>query len=173
MRDVLDERILDAVLGSVRCLVIRRVGILAELCARIMVALTQALEEELGREKGFQVARRAFEKLAEEKGSRPPAPDEDRSLRAFCAALEEGCIGTQNWTRVEDRPDRVGYRFTRCVWAEFFQELGRTDVGHWFCDGDASGARAFNPRIGFQRTQVLMDGDACCDHLYYLEPEEA
>jgi hypothetical protein len=172
MVDRLSERIHDEVLESLRRLVMGRVRIVAEICAHAMVSLTHALEHELGKKEGFEAARRAFMGPLVDERPRPSASGTSGSLQAYCAGLESGCAGTQEWERVEDRPDRIGYRFHRCIWAELFRELGRPDIGHWFCDGDADSARAFDPRIGFQRTRVLMDGDPYCDHLYYLEPEE-
>jgi len=28
---------------------------------------------------------------------------------------------------------------------------------------------AFNKKIKFERTKILMDGDSCCNHHYYTE----
>ncbi len=171
MGDKLGERVLTLPVEGLRAFIERRIRRDVEARARLLAAMTEAFEERLGKEAGFRAAREVHERLAGER--RPPAPadGEARGVQAFCAQLEAGCIGTHEWERVEDAPDRVAYRFTRCAWAELFRELGRPDVGHWFCDGDAPAARAFNPRIGFRRTQVLMDGDACCDHVFYVESE--
>ena len=170
MEDKLGERILTLPIEGIREFIETRVEREARDRVRLLVAMTEALEEQLGKDEGYRAARRAYDKMVWGEGEpAPPDPSEDRSLQAFCAGLEMGCIGTHEWERVEDAPDRVAYRFTRCAWAELFRELGRPDIGHWFCDGDEPGARAFNPRIGFQRTQVLMDGDACCDHVFFME----
>jgi hypothetical protein len=161
-------------------LAVARADIVAELCARTMVALTEALERGLGRERGFAVAREAFARRFDRRDTETaPAADQspltpqDHSLQAFAALVDEVCLATHDFRRVEDGSDRVAYRFTRCVWAHHFRRLGRPDIGHWFCDGDDRWARSFNPQIGFHRTQVLMDGDACCDHVFFLEPAEA
>jgi hypothetical protein len=176
MHDPLVKRTWENIGEPARRLVVERADIVAELCARTMVALTEALERELGKEKGCAVAREAFERRFERRESeaahpaeQAPAPSGGRSLQDFAALVDEVCQATQDFSRVEDRPDRVAYRFTRCVWADHFRRLGRPDIGHWFCDGDDRWARSFNPRIGFQRTQVLMDGDECCDHVFYVE----
>ncbi|MHB1296014.1 MAG: L-2-amino-thiazoline-4-carboxylic acid hydrolase [Anaerolineae bacterium] len=93
----------------------------------------------------------------------------ERSLRAFCANLETACLGSHEWVKLEDSDTRQAYRFTRCLWAEVFRELGAPELGFWICAGDGPGAAAFNPRIRFQRTQTLMLGDDCCDHIFYTE----
>jgi len=174
MHDPLMTRVWETVGEPARRLTVERADIVAELCARTMVALTEALERELGQERGFAVAREAFERRfqrreGEAAAEGAPVTPQDRSLQAFAAVLDEVCLATQDSRRVEDRPDRVAYCFTRCVWAAHFRRLGRPDIGHWFCDGDDRWARSFNPQFGFQRTQVLMDGDACCDHVFFVE----
>ena len=178
MHDPLVTRAWEMVGEPARRLTVERADIVAELCARTMVALTEALERELGRERGFAVAREAFERRFERRETGTAATREEtparesRSLQAFAALLDEVCQATQDFRRVEDRPDRVAYCFTRCVWADHFRRLGRPDIGHWFCDGDDQWARHFNPRIGFQRTRMLMDGDECCDHTFFMDAPE-
>jgi hypothetical protein len=171
MGDKLGERVLTLPIDGVREFIEKRIEGDARAWVRLLVALTEALEEEFGKEEGYRMARRAYDKMAFGGAPTSSEPDEDRSLQAFCARLEVGCIGTHEWERREDTPDRVVYRFTRCAWAELFRKVGRPDIGHWFCDGDEPAARAFNPRIGFRRTQVLMDGDPCCDHVFFIERE--
>jgi hypothetical protein len=169
MTGKLAERVMTLSTRELQAFIERRIRRDAETRARMLVAMTEALEERLGAEEGFEAARQVHQRLTEERRLAPPAADEDRGVQAFCTALETGCTGTHEWERVEDAPDRVAYRFTQCAWAELFRELSRPDIGHWFCDGDAPAARAFNPRIGFHRTRVLMDGDPCCDHVFFLE----
>lgn len=93
----------------------------------------------------------------------------ERSLRAFCANLENACLGSHEWAKLEDSDTRQAYRFTRCLWAEAFRDLGAPDLGFWICEGDGPAAAAFNPRIRFQREHTLMEGDDCCDHVFYTE----
>ena len=79
-----------------------------------MVALTEALERELGREHGFAVAREAFERRFERReaeaataGDEAPSVPKDDSLQAFAALLDEVCQATQDFRRVENCPGRV------------------------------------------------------------------
>ena len=171
MGDKLGDRVLALPIDGVREFIEKRIEGDARGWARLLVAMTKALEEELGKDEGYRLSCRVHDKMVCGESPTPSDQSEDRSLQAFCARLEVGCIGTHEWERMEDTSDRVAYRFTRCAWAELFRELGRPDIGHWFCDGDEPAARAFNPRIGFRRTQVLMDGDACCDHVFFMEKE--
>jgi len=101
-----------------------------------------------------------------------PRPDPGQSeadLRQFCADLDRACAGSHRWERVIDEPRRVGYNYTRCMWAEVFRELGEPELGFVICAGDAPAIRAYNPKLGFERTQVLMNGDPICDHLFFVD----
>jgi len=96
---------------------------------------------------------------------------EETSLRAYCGSLEEGCRGSHLWEKLEESETRQAYRFTRCLWAELFRSLNAEDIGVWICEADGPVAAAFNPGIRFQRTKTLMEGDDCCDHIYYVEAD--
>ena len=104
-------------------------------------------------------------RMAAERGAQAT----DNSLRAFCTALEQGCRGSHEWVKVEDSDTRQAYRFTHCLWANVFRSLGAEDIGFWICEADGPIAAAFNPRIRVLRTETLMEGNDCCDHVYYTD----
>lgn len=134
--------------------------------AELTVQLLQAMEERFGpeaREVVYEMARNYAVAPRSETGE----PETD--LHAFCDRLEEGCVGSHQWERIVDEPGRIGYRFTRCMWAEVFRELGEPTLGFVFCASDEPAVRAYNPQLGFSRTQVLMAGDEICDHVFYVE----
>lgn len=132
------------------------------------VRLLHAMEERFGPE-----AREVVRDMAK---NRTPTPRLDAGepgvdLREFCARLDEGCVGSHQWERVIDEPDRIGYQFTRCMWAEIYRELGEPELGFVTCAGDEPAVKSYNPKLGFERTQVLMDGDPVCDHVFYVEKQ--
>ena len=94
----------------------------------------------------------------------------DNSLVTYCAALEQGCRFSHTWEKVQATETCQEYRFHRCMWADVFRSLRAERIGYWICESDGPAAAAFNPRIKFRRTQTLMLGDECCDHLYYVQP---
>ena len=107
------------------------------------VRAVRAIEAAYGQE-GVEVIRRYD----------PPQPTTtsgDNSLRAYCQALEAGCRGSHEWEKLEDT----------------------ADIGFWICEGDGPAAAAFNPAIRFSRTKTLMEGDDCCDHVYYVEEQQS
>jgi hypothetical protein len=119
-----------------------------------------------------QTIRRAFAKSWVEAGKERARAAGDNSLRSLCSAIEQACIGSHEWIKLEDTDTRQVYRFTRCMWAEAFRELKAEDIGFWvLCQGDAALVSSFNPMIGFSRTKTLMMGADCCDHVYYLKTQ--
>ena len=140
-----------------------------EVAAGLAVQLLRAMEERFGPE-----TREVVRAMARDSA---PAPREDagdprEDLRDFCAGLDWGCAGSHRWERVIDEPDRIGYHYTRCMFAELYRELGEPELGYVICAGDEPAVKSHNPRLGFSRTQVLMNGDDLCDHVFYAEPEE-
>jgi len=136
--------------------------------ATFLVKAVRAIQAKYG-DKGVEAIHQAFIEWAAERGRKMAREADARTLPAFCSALEAGCAGSQEWLKLEDTAKRQAYRFTRCMWAEVFAELEALDIGFWLCEGDSPMSSAFNPAIGFQRTKTLMEGDDCCDHIFYLK----
>jgi hypothetical protein len=137
--------------------------------ANNLVLAVRAVQAVYG-DAGVQTIRRAFAESWAEEGKERAKAAQDNSLRSLCSAIEQTCIGSHEWIKLEDSNTRQAYRFTRCMWAGAFRELKAEDIGFWvLCQGDASMASSFNPMIGFSRTKTLMMGDDCCDHVYCLK----
>jgi hypothetical protein len=135
----------------------------------VAVRLLHAMEERFGPEAREVVA----DMIAGLQPSpRPDAGEPRADLHEFCDRLEKGCVGSHRWERVVDEEDRVGYRFTRCLWAELYRELGEPELGFLMCAGDEPGVKSYNPRLGFKRKKVLMHGDDHCDHVFYVEERD-
>lgn len=133
--------------------------------ARLAVELLHAMEARFGPE-----ARQVVREMAENQEF-PPRPDvgePQADLREFCATLEGTVVGSHRWERVIDEPDRIGYHFTRCMYAEIFRELGEPELGFVKCAADEPWARSYNPKLAFNRTKTLMEGDELCDHVFLV-----
>jgi hypothetical protein len=138
--------------------------------AGLAVMLLRAMEDHFGPEARDVVRAMARTRTAE---PRSEARDPREDLRAFCAQLERACVGSHQWERVVDEPDRIGYRFTRCMWAEVFRELGEPELGLVICASDEPAVKAYNPELGFRRTKILMSGDQICDHIFLVEGQRS
>jgi hypothetical protein len=119
--------------------------------------------------RGFQRARSAFLEAMVDGWKREYEKLPDRSLGTYVRWLTSIVTAGTRWEIVEQTPQSVRFRFTACPWATHFRALGRPDVGRFFCDADIPMVESFNPCLGFQRTQTLMDGDPCCDHHFFVK----
>jgi len=135
--------------------------------ARLAVQLLHAMEEKFGAEARKVMKEMIFSRQPNPNPTGKGNPEQD--LRDFCNNLEKGCTGSHRWQRVIDEPDRIGYNFTRCMWAEVYRELGEPELGFYYCAGDEPGVKSHNPQLGFLRTKVLMNGDDACDHVFFVE----
>lgn len=136
----------------------------------LTVRLLHAMEERFGPE-AREVVRDMI--AGREPTPRADAGEPEADLREFCDRLDSGCVGSHRWERVIDEPGRIGYHYTRCMWAEAFRELGEPELGFVICAGDEPGVKSWNPALGFRRTKVLMNGDEVCDHIFLVEDKTA
>ena len=134
--------------------------------ARLSVLLLHAMEDRFGPE-ARDVVHDMIDKI--ELAPRPNMGDPEADLREFCANLDRGCAGSHEWERVTDQPDCIAYHYSRCMWAEVYQELGEPDLGLILCAGDEPAVKSYNSRLAFKRTKVLMKGDEVCDHVFYVD----
>ena len=131
--------------------------------AGLTVRLLHAMEERFGPE-ARDVVRQMAEGLEPE--PRADAGEPQADLQEFCTRLDRACVGSHRWERVIDEPDRIGYHYTRCMWADVYRDLGEPDLGFVICAGDDPAVRSHNPGLRFHRTKVLMCGDEVCDHVF-------
>ena len=135
-------------------------------CADLAVELLSAMEKRFGPE-----VRKVVKEMAknQEFPSNEDLKGPEEDLKEFCNTIDEVAIGSHMWEKVISEPDRVGYNFTRCMYAEIFGELGEPDLGWVICARDEPWAKSYNPKIQFKRTETLMEGNKVCNHIFYVE----
>ena len=135
-------------------------------CLDLAVDLLRAMERRFGPE-----AREVFREMADDQDFdiRAEVGEPEADLHSFCAMIDQVAAGSHRWERVVEEPGRVGYRFTRCMYAEILRELEEPGLGMVMCARDGPWVKAFNPGLGFHRTKTLMDGDDVCDHVFRVE----
>jgi len=135
-------------------------------CLDLAVELLGAMERRFGAE-----AREVIREMArdQEFDTREEVQEPAADLRSFCAMIDRVAAGSALWERVVEEPDRIGYRFTRCMYAEILRELEEPELGSVLCARDGPWVESFNPGLGFQRTKTLMDGDDMCDHGFHVK----
>ncbi|MFX0126051.1 MAG: L-2-amino-thiazoline-4-carboxylic acid hydrolase [Candidatus Hodarchaeota archaeon] len=80
----------------------------------------------------------------------------------------------EQWTEGEFTIERtkttVQIHCTKCPIADAYRSIDKEKYGFQFhCSEDPFIVKGFNPKIKFERTKTLMNGDDYCDHLYSLE----
>ncbi len=97
-------------------------------------------------------------------------PQEKRNLgevKRFFATLSD----YSDVAFVEDTPERLQVRVTRCRWQEEAKKEGvDPELGYaMLCAFDPGYCAGLNPKIKFTRTKTLMQGDDHCNHTYELK----
>lgn len=136
-----------------------------EIEAKIVGPLLRAFAGELGLERTFELTRATIANLARESGADLARSLGDASLESFAHCLDrwsEG--GALEIDILEQSPERLSFNVTRCRFAEMYRALGLADLGSSLsCLRDYALIEGFNPAIGLERTQTIMEGAAHCD----------
>jgi len=75
-----------------------------------------------------------------------------------------------NFSIIEDTPQKLVLKFTKCLWAKTFLEINAPEIGYAICCyPDFAMAKAFHPNLRLTRTKCLMKGDDYCDSTYIWE----
>ena len=165
LNDILPEPIGAETEGAIQELVKRKMT----LAAHLAVEMLHKMEERFGEDARDVVS----EMISNRKSDPQPqgSGDPEKDLHDFCNRVERGCAGTHRWQRIIDEPARIGYAFNRCMWNEVFQELGEPELGLYYCASDEPSVKAYNQKLGLERTKILMKGDEICDHVFFVEKE--
>lgn len=118
----------------------------------------------------LEVVKQTTIENARRQTEKSPVPKEKRNLAAVKAWYAE-FGGDVTYTWVEDGPERLKAKVTKCRWAEEMKKAGVDgEVGFSVvCCYDYGYVAAFNPDMKFTRTKTLMQGHDCCDHTYELK----
>ena len=137
-----------------------------QLFAQIYASTIEAFVERYG-QSVLDLAREAFISSMVEPIKKGEAPFSNRDLNTFIEWLISGiCVGHRG-EFVEKTDQSVKFCFTSCPYATIFRQIGKEEIGRFFCDADGPLINAFNDKIQFERHHTLMDGDDHCDHHYY------
>ena len=142
--------------------------------AMVLGPLIRAYQEEIGRERATDVARRVITNIAREQGAA-------MARKIGANGLNDFADNKEPWTRngaleidvIEKSESEYSFNVTRCRYAEMYRELGFADLGDVFsCTRDFEFSRGFNPDIQLTRTQTIMKGATHCNFRYKVEPDK-
>lgn len=149
---------------------LNEIGVLKrrEIEARILAPILEALGNELGRERVLEITRNVVIEAAQRQGREVAQQLGKNDISSYAGALEP-------WTRSGSlqlrilRQDEQSLHFDVevCRYAELYRELGIVELGEILsCNRDAAFIEGFNPEIGLERTQTIMQGAKTCDFRY-------
>jgi predicted ArsR family transcriptional regulator len=146
---------------------LNEIGVLKrrEIEARILMPVLEALGDEFGRDRVFEVARRVIVGVAQEQGRQLAERMGGNSLTHFAAALEDWKKGdAYRMDVLREDDERLDFNVTRCRYAEMYRALGIPEVGALLsCNRDFALIEGFNPGVELERTQTIMQGATHCD----------
>ena len=132
---------------------------------RVLIPFIQALREKFGEEAAGEVIDATIRKLAAEDGERW-AESYGQSIASLRKVAQEVWAGggSLEVKILDQSDDHLDFNVTRCRYAEFYRELGLTDLGYrMHCNRDFAMVAGFNGEFELSRSQTIMEGAACCD----------
>ncbi len=136
--------------------------------AQIVLPLIKEFEATLGREKARESGQKAMEKfyvaIGQEIKELYPgnAIEQTAALTPYFAA-----DNALEYEEIRKTSDTYEYRVTTCRYADYYKDLGETELGYIFvCAGDFSLAEGMSPDIELSRPDTIMQGADHC-HFYY------
>jgi hypothetical protein len=138
--------------------------------AGVLIPMVQAFERAMGKDRAHEIARNVIMDLARKDGQRWA-----QQFGADLAAMEQVAAlwaagGSLDIEPIGKSAQRLDFNVVRCRYAEFYKELGLSELGYLFhCNRDFGMVEGFNPAITLKRTQTIMQGAPHCDFRFALK----
>jgi hypothetical protein len=132
---------------------------------RVLIPFIQVVRDQLGQSAMRAVVDETIRRLAADDGARWAAAygKTTASLRTVAQELWAGG-GGMDVELVAESDDHLDFNVTRCRYAEFYKELGLSDLGiRVQCNRDGAMLAGFNDELELSRSQTIMEGATCCD----------
>jgi hypothetical protein len=132
---------------------------------RVLIPFIQAMRDRFGADAASEVIDSTIRKLAAEDGARwaESYGQTTTSLRKVAQEVWAGG-GSLEVQILDESEGHLDFNVTRCRYAEFYKELGLTDLGFLMhCNRDFAMVAGFNGELELSRSQTIMEGAACCD----------
>lgn len=133
----------------------------------------KAMGAEMGREKLVELLKRVYSAVAVEHMRERLKGNPKNDLVTYTADLRnpDGLYkNALTFKLLEDTPTAVEARITECLWAKTFRDAAAADIGYaCLCHTEFAVVPVFNPKMKFNFTKTLMQGDDCCNPRYVLE----
>jgi predicted ArsR family transcriptional regulator len=135
---------------------------------RVLIPFLQTLREKLGENAMREVLDATIRKLAADDGA-AWARTYGRTTASLRTVAQELWAGgaAMDVQVISESEDHLDFNVTRCQYAEFYKELGLSDIGYRVhCNRDHAAVESFNGELELSRSGTIMEGAACCDFRY-------
>ena len=132
---------------------------------RVLIPLLQEITARLGKSAMLEVLGATIDKLAAVDGAAwaKTYGQTTASLRDVAEKVWAGG-GALDVQVTSESNDHLDFNVTRCRYAEFYQQLGLSELGyHIHCKRDFAMVGGFNRELELSRDQTIMQGAPCCD----------
>ena len=134
------------------------------------VAIAQALEGALGRERALEILQKAHDAYYAGKMEELKRQMGGNSWEHWVRYMtREPYSPNSNLVVTEIGGNYLKARVTECLHFTAFGELGAPWLCGLLCQSDYPGAQAFNPKLSMTRDHALAHGDEYCDHVWWFE----
>ena len=132
--------------------------------ALIHYAFTKTIMDELGKEKGKELVKKAIQFYGEMVGKRVREKTLAKGLPTLAENFQDD-LPALGWASREkvivDGEKRA--RVHTCYLAEAWKELGVPEIGRLYCFVDQAKYEAYNPELECVHTKNVLDGDPYCE----------
>jgi hypothetical protein len=141
---------------------------------RVLLPVLQDVRAELGEERAnrliFDALRASRREMYKQIGERfPGSPKEkwDAFNEMSMSRIRENEL---EFEVLKEDSEAFDINFTRCKFAEFFQQIGEPELGVvLMCDSDFQVVdEVASPEVELTRTQMIMQGGCCCDFRFTI-----
>ena len=141
------------------------------------VGIIKALEKAFGKDNVHTVIKEWAEQTFGDKQKRKMETTDNpiSTFEDFKTQWKEA-TESEYWTHVvtvsfpEDSDQKLECKYTECLWAKTMKDLKAEDIGYLICcHPDFAITKATHPKLRFERTKTLMQGDDCCNHTFFWE----
>ena len=138
----------------------RRLGLLH-------LAFAEVLVDSLGREEGGKVVARAIKEYSRRIGEAKRKVAEDAGMdpgpESFRSVSDLPTIGMHDHIEEVEVDGETRIRAHGCVMGKVWNELGKGELGRYYCLVDPASSMAFDPDHKLVHTKALPDGDPYCE----------
>jgi hypothetical protein len=137
--------------------------------AQVLIPVLQAARAELGEERANRLILSALRAWCRERfkqaGARTPGTLREKWDTLKKLDGERTRSTDLEFEIIKWEPEAIEYNVSRCVYADFFRELGEPELGTVLvCDADVYLVeQVTSPEVEYTRTQSIMQGASFCD----------